>query len=136
MNAATVRIPRRLALAVVVGCAGCRRGRAADLVEVRGVVRRQGSPLAGATVLFVATPPHEAPLAYGAVAADGRYRMLSANRYPGVLPGRYAVCVTVAGVNEDGGADPLLPRSRPALVPGEYSDAAKTPLQFDVPPEG
>jgi hypothetical protein len=123
-------------LVVLVALAGCGPDRTAGLAHVDGIVRRQGRPLAGATVVFIAEPPHTAPLAFGAVGDDGGYRLLSANRYPGVPPGRYLVCVTMASEAADGSSDPLAPGERPEGITGSHARPETTPLRFDVPQVG
>ena len=89
----------------------------------------------GATVVFIPEPPHQAPLAFGAVDESGGYRLLSANKYPGVLPGRYLVCLSQPTPPPSDASDPLLPRSRGPTT-GPYASPETTPLRYDVPPEG
>jgi hypothetical protein len=124
-----------LPVTMLAACPGCGDGRTQKLVEVAGTVRAAGGPLAGATVVFIAEPPHQAPLAFGAVDDDGRYRLLSANKYPGVLPGRYLVCVSQPAALPSDASDPLLPRSRVAST-GVHASPETTPLRYDVPPGG
>jgi len=128
---------RRLILTVVVVApvAGCGDSRTKTLVEVAGTVRGPGGPPVGATVVFIPEPPHQAPLAFGAVGAKGGYRLLSANTYPGVLPGRYLVCHSQPAAPPGEGSDPLLPRPR-STATGIYASPETTPLRYDVPPGG
>jgi hypothetical protein len=128
---------RRLILpaAIVAAVTGCGDSRTKNLVEVAGTIRGPGGPPAGATVVFIPEPPHKAALAFGAVDANGGYRLLSANKYPGVLPGRYLVCISQPAAPPSDGSDPLLPQSRGAAT-GPYASPETTPLRYDVPPEG
>lgn len=131
---------RVVSLAILGLLAGCSDRRTATLVPVTGSVQRQGTPLAGSTVVFIPEPPHQAPLAFGAVGSDGRYELLSANRYRGVLPGNYIVCVTAASESPEQSpnqaADPLLPRPKATPPTGVYADPKTTPLRFEVPATG
>jgi hypothetical protein len=127
---------RVVGLAILGLLAGCSDRRTAKLVAVTGSVQRQGTPLAGATVVFIPEPPHKAPLGFGAVGSDGRYELLSTNRYPGVLPGNYIVCVTAASPASDHAGDPLLPRPKATPPNGVYADPETTPLRFEVPATG
>ena len=124
-----------LPVAMLVAIAGCSDSRTRNLVEVAGTVRAAGGPPVGATVVFIAEPPHQAPLAFGAVGAKGGYRLLSANKYPGVLPGRYLVCLSQPTPPPSDASDPLLPRSGGAAT-GPYASPETTPLRYDVPPGG
>ena len=128
---------RRLILpvAMVAAVAGCGARRTQKLVEVAGTVRGPGGPPVGATVVFIPEPPHQAPLAFGAVDESGGYRLLSANKYLGVVPGRYLVCISQPAAPPGEGSDPLLPRSGGAAT-GPYASPETTPLRYDVPPGG
>ena len=127
---------RVVVLAMLGLLAGCGDRRTAALVAVTGSVQREGMPLAGATVVFIPEPPHKAPLAFGAVGSDGRYSLLSANRYPGVFPGRYIVCVNPAPQAPNDAADPLMPQAKATPATGAYADPGTTPLRFEVPATG
>lgn len=135
---------RAFSIVFVVGlCAtGCLDARTSHLVPVTGTVRQGGVPVAGGTVVFVAIPPLRSPLVFGDIGADGRYSLRSANKYPGVAPGRYAVCVNLveappAASPADGvPPDPFQPRSARSRLPPEYGSAEHTPLSCEVPPGG
>ena len=133
----TPRFAGQVASLAILGLiTGCSDRRAAELVAVGGSVQREGMPLAGATVVFIPEPSHKAPLAFGAVENNGRYALLSANRYPGVLPGKYIVCVQAASPAPDNVADPLMPRPKATPPTGVYADPETTPLRFEVPAAG
>lgn len=123
-----------VAALVVTGCGGPGPPR---LAPVQGVVRQGDRPLSRGQVVFVPVPPHQAPLAFGDIQGDGRYTMRSANRYAGVIPGLYAVCVraTEAASAAQDGVDPLL-RPVANLVPAAYKSSDTTPLRCDVPRNG
>lgn len=132
-----------LALAAIgLLAAGCGDPRTAHLAPVSGRVERGSQPLAGGSVVFVPEPPLKAAIAYGTIDATGRYTMATINKYPGVAPGSYRVCVIATGEPDDGGKqgsdpalDPLLQRPR-SLVAAKYGSDATTPLRFDVRPGG
>jgi hypothetical protein len=131
-----------IVLAAGVCATGCLDARTSHLVPVTGTVRQGGVPLAGGTVVFVAIPPLRSPLVFGDIGANGRYSLRSANKYPGVAPGHYAVCVALAepppaAKPTDGVLpDPFQPRVVKSRLPPEYGSAANTPLRCEVPPGG
>ena len=132
--------PTTLVLVLLgLACSGCADQRTSHLVPVSGVVRQRDRPLRGGQVVFVPRPPRQSPLAFGNIDADGRYTMRTANRYEGVAPGSYAVCVTAQENRPEDlrpGVDPLLrPRSK-GTVPEEYANATTSPLTCEVPPHG
>lgn len=99
-------------LAVVVGCSGC--GSELKLVPVEGMVTLDGSPLAGAEVLF--RPTQGRPVA-GDTDDAGRYRLQYTPERFGALPGPHVVHITtVREGDEDAASKPKKER-----VPARYN---------------
>lgn len=121
---------------------GCADRRTAHLMPVAGVVRQADEPLERGTVIFVPTPPLQAPLAFGDIGPGGRYAMRSANKYDGVAVGSYAVCIHLedapveAPTDAGAATDPLLRRRTRPRLPPEYANHEQTPLRCDVPAGG
>jgi|688.fasta_scaffold80424_3 hypothetical protein len=106
---------------VIVGLSGC--GSDIKLVPVEGKVTLDGSPLAGAEVLF--RPKQGRPVA-GDTDAAGRYRLQYTPERFGALPGPHVVHITtVREGDEDAASKP--PRER---VPARYN--ARTELEVTV----
>src|SRR5262245_61830975 len=77
-------------VAVLLLVAGC--GDGSGLVRVRGVVKLDGEPLAGATVVFVTQQPGGRD-AYGATDANGAFELTTLNPRDGAAPGKYKVVI-------------------------------------------
>jgi len=110
-------------LAVVGLAAGCGGGDGAQ--PVRGKVTYQGQPLQQGTVMFNPTDSTSPPV-LGRIADDGTYEVSAA-------PGEYKVIVT-SMTEDSSGLDPDDPgyKAPESLIPEQYSNPLKTPLQATV----
>src|SRR4029079_7802415 len=70
-------------------------------VPVTGVVRLDGSPLVGATVIF--SPLESGSAASGQTNLEGRYRLTFSEHEPGIAIGTYVVRITTASALRDAG---------------------------------
>jgi hypothetical protein len=142
-----------LALVVGAGCGG--KGR---LHPVEGVVTLNGTPVEGATVMFV-PEGDKGEHAHGLTDAAGHFT-LKTNNQNGVYPGKYKVLVSKSSVTIDqaggGGEEAAMERKgggqmrqqweqfykktggkKPKVVlPPIYSDGDRTPFHYTVPVEG
>lgn len=78
--------------AFVVGCGG-KPLPGPELVAVRGQVRLQKKPLAGATVTYIPDAGTPGTLAFGVTDNEGRYELETIPLGKGVRPGDYKVTV-------------------------------------------
>jgi len=78
--------------------------------RVTGTVTRQGKPLTGGTVSFVATDGGR-PTATGAIAADGSYNLQTATPGDGAQVGDYRVAVSAADAEQ---LLDYIPKKKPA----------------------
>lgn len=131
---------RRMSVVLVAAlAAGC--GAGSGPVPVRGVVKLDGQPVAGAAVTFVAQTPGGRD-AHGSTNEKGEFRLTTSKPDDGALPGTYKVVIQPPG--EEGGSTPFdegKPAARPKAprgprIPAKYSAAGQTPLTQDVPPKG
>src|SRR5262249_42036293 len=118
-----------------------------------GVVKLDGQPLGGATVVF--TPVDEkGQSASGLTKSDGTFKLTAANGKRGAVPGVYKVVVShseVMAAPGGGSPDPARmndimretkkqaakeAKSKKALVPAKYRNAQTTPFNESVPPKG
>lgn len=77
-----------LSLFALTGCTGDSLG----TVQVNGVVKLDGKPLEGATVIF--KPDGEGRAASGTTGAEGKFKLTTEVNGDGALPGNYKVAVT------------------------------------------
>lgn len=139
VGACNCRCIRGAALLVVALIAGCGGGgeEPPKVVAVSGIVKLDGQPLKGASILFV---PIEAAKGIGAAGTsdgEGKYSLAFGNNR-GVLPGGYTVVVE-KWVNKDGsdiatGPDIDIEQMKmgglvKSLLPPAYSDPRGTPLK-------
>lgn len=140
--------PLVLALLLAVGCG--EDGPA--LHYVAGTVTKGDKPLAGVSVTF---SPEKGPSSAGVTSAEGKFVVVSATGKRGAIAGKHKVTVQKfqTGAGASGSFDPVAmakeresqmkggKRGAPAAGPGgksdgeippEYSDALKTPLNFEV----
>lgn len=136
--------------AFLLGLTACDGG---GLVNVKGVVKLDGQPLGGATVVF--TPVNEkGKSASGLTKSDGTFELKNANGKTGAEPGEYKVVVSYSEVMAaPGGKSPDPTRmndfmretkkqaakeakSKKAVVPPKYRSVQTTPFQETVPPKG
>lgn len=139
-----------LMLVVLVGLAGCARGR----VPVEGLVTLDGQPVPGA-VISIATEDGTSQPAHALTEADGSFRMQTLRLGDGAWPGSYRVAVVVPVPPPDAGITPDMPlaeqfrrygeamRERakhpvkpPVDIPALYTNLGTTPLRLDVPADG
>jgi hypothetical protein len=135
------RFPAAWFLLLVFGCT--RSG----LAPVRGVVKLDGMPLAGASVLFLAQDDGGRD-ARGGTDAEGVFRLSTFQPNDGALPGKYKVVVQLPAPTRTGGTaapSPLAAQraanagspERPAiLVPAKYSQPDQTILVQQIPAAG
>ena len=83
---------------VLSGCGG--RGTA----PVQGVVTLDGTPVAGATVLFMPDGQDGSRPASGFTSSDGTFRLTTYQADDGALPGKYRVVVQKTEAAKDPGA--------------------------------
>src|SRR5262245_39083868 len=125
-----------LALLLLTGCGSSGPAR------VRGVVKLDGEPVAGAAVTFVAQDPGGRH-AYGSTNENGEFELSTTKPGDGVLPGKYKVVIQPPG--EGGGSTPFDDTDKPPAkpkalsgprIPVKYTVPAQTPLTQDVPTKG
>ena len=143
-----------LALLAAFATAGCGESGPA-LSSVSGKVTKAGKPLANINVTF--TPAAGGPASAGRTDADGRFALICQNGKAGAVPGKHKVVLqTVQEAAVDSNSDPkaameaymkmrggsgkknTAPSNDPSggAFPKEYSDASKTPLQYEVGTSG
>jgi hypothetical protein len=124
---------------IALAMGGC-GGRANNLLPVEGIVKLDGKPLAGASVIFVPDGT-VGQTAFGTARQDGSFRLATSNR-DGVSPGEYRVIVGVVQTPDAASGDlirqEMAARQKagsptPPLVPAVYGDFAKSPLRCKVP---
>lgn len=128
-------------------CAGCNAAGSDDpeLVEVSGLVTRDGKPVPEAIVTFH-SPASGQPSAFGRTDAEGRYQLMTTSR-PGAVPGNYRVTVSqltdlkgkpiVADPENGMDAQQLLMQGQAReSIPPAYSDLQNTQLKIEVPVAG
>jgi hypothetical protein len=130
-----------LFLAAAAGCGG------GGPVPVRGTVKLDDKPLAGATVLFIAQDAGGRDAA-GTTDADGVFRLTTFRDGDGALPGKYKVVVQLpaatrggeaAGTQtqaQQGSTAPQAAQGSPPSVLPRFSQPDQTPLEQVVPPSG
>ncbi len=119
-----------LLAAVVVATVGCNRHPS----SVAGSVTLDGKPLPTGVIML--TPARSGPSAYGAIAADGSYR-LQTGAAKGLEPGEYIVTVAAnepPPAGSAGGEGRAAEAIRPLMTPPEYSDVKTSPLRITVKP--
>jgi hypothetical protein len=130
---------------LVITALGCGQAVNPNLAPVTGIVRHNGSPVAGANVVFRS----ETAVGYGMTDRSGRFSLRSQGEVgDGVLPGTYKVMVTkIATANVvmqdiDEAAENPVPEVGPEgedsspqnELPAHYADFVNTPLEFTVRP--
>jgi len=147
---------RLLVLALLLAASGC----GGKLVKLEGTVTLDGQPLEGATVTF--NPEGGGGnSASGLTGSDGVFFLTTRTSGDGVAPGAYKVTVTkanssdIAGVGQPTPSDPQsmlksmkdfgekqkpnkerTPKKQDLAIPAQYTNAEKTPLRCQVPPDG
>jgi len=149
-NLLTRRTLSVMSLLAVFSAAGCGASGPA-LSAVSGKVTKAGKPLANINVTF--TPTAGGPASAGRTDADGKFALICQNGKAGAVPGKHKVVLqSVQEAAVDSNADPkaameaymkmrggngkknTAPSNDPSggAFPKEYSDASKTPLQYEV----
>jgi hypothetical protein len=129
---------------VLIGCGG--RG----TTPVQGVVTLDGTPVAGATVLFMPDGQDGRRPASGFTSSDGTFRLTTYEPDDGALPGKYRVVIQKTEAAKDPGAAErsALDRARAKIeeesqqkhrkptLPEAYAKFDTTPLRWSVPVTG
>ena len=142
MRRSTIIVPvlfLGLGLTTVGGC-----GNKNGLVKVEGIVKLNGEPLEGATVIFVPEDEKTGHPAQGLTDKDGHFVLRTASA-DGAYRGDYKVVVSKTDSYISGGGDirqqyqeyrqktgKKAPKQR---VPTVYTNAGTTPLHRKVPPD-
>ena len=129
---------------VLIGCGG--RG----TTPVRGVVTLEGTPVAGATVLFMPDGQGGGRPASGFTSSDGTFRLTTYKPDDGALPGEYRVLIQKTEAPKDPRAaersalerakakieGKALQQRRKPTLPEAYAKFDTTPLRCSVPVTG
>jgi hypothetical protein len=117
---------------IVLGALGCSGGSPYDLVTVAGTVKYEDGSLIPADTIILKFEPQAKPLdakthprkAYGRVnVTDGTFDTVTTHKYgDGIVVGRHKVLIVP--MTSDGKVT--------KLVPHEYSNSAKTPVEIDT----
>jgi hypothetical protein len=126
-----------LAAGLAAGCGGT------SLAPVRGVVKLDGSPLADASVEFIAQDQGGRD-ASGFTDANGVFTISTFKPGDGAMPGKYKVVIQPTAAVEGPPAASMeeaqkglsRARSKAPSVPEKYTRPDQTPLTQDVPPAG
>jgi hypothetical protein len=118
------RLPRWLAVVLVLAVAGCKAEPRYQLVAVQGKVIYRDQGVAEVTIQLVpdGTRGTHGPTATGQTKKDGSFTLVTPPHGDGVVPGRYKAVILVYS-------------GRPKL-PAKYANATETPLLIDVPEGG
>jgi hypothetical protein len=144
MGMRTRGVPLFALLAVVL--AGCGK----ETSPVRGVVTLEGTPVAGATVLFMPDGQDEGRPATGFTSSDGTFRLTTFRPDDGAVAGKYRVLVQKTEAAKDRGAAELsalerakakreeesAQKKRKPTLPEAYGRFDTTPLRCTVPVTG
>ena len=128
---------------VLNGCGGRTR-------PVRGVITLEGTPVAGATVVFMPEDQDGRRPASGFTSSDGTFRLTTYQPNDGALPGKYRVLIQKTEAAKDPGAaersalerakakieEKSLQQSRKPALPEAYLRFDTTPLRCSVPVTG
>ena len=129
---------------ILIGCGG--RG----TTPVRGVITLEGTPVAGATVLFMPEGQDSSRPASGFTSSDGTFRLTTSKPDDGALPGKYRVLIQKTEAAKDPGAaersalerarakieEKSLQKRRKPTLPESYARFETTPLRCSVPVTG
>jgi hypothetical protein len=129
---------------VLIGCGG--RG----TTRVRGVITLEGTPVAGATVLFMPDGQDGGKPASGFTSSDGTFRLMTYKPDDGALPGKYRVLIQKTEAAKYPGAaersalerakakieEKSLQKRRKPTLPEAYAKFNTTPLRCSVPVTG
>jgi hypothetical protein len=126
---------------------GCR---SKGITPVRGVITQDGTPVAGATVLFMPDGQDGGRPASGFTSSDGTFRLTTYKPDDGALPGKYRVLIQkTEGAKDRGDAERSalerakakieersLRKPRQPILPAAYARFETTPLRCSVPVTG
>ena len=129
---------------VLIGCGG------KGTRQVRGVITLEGTPVAGATVLFMPDGQDEGRPASGFTSSDGTFRLTTYKPDDGAPPGKYRVLIQKTEAAKDPGAaeraalerakdkieEKSRQKSRKPALPEAYLRFDTTPLRCSVPVTG
>jgi hypothetical protein len=135
---------------ILSGCSGgAEGGKRVPVYRVKGVVKLNGGPIAGATVAF--GPKEGQPTAMGRTNDSGEYTLTTYDSGDGAAKGIYTVTVMKIvgsggstssepehGVNVAPSNSHMMPQKAQSgsddgnLVPAKYGDSTTTPLSFKV----
>jgi len=120
------------ALAVLAGCStGPKMDYAkAGLVQVGGVVKVGGAPLAEALVIF--ENPENGTFSYGRTDDSGRYTLMFDSVQPGVTKGRKTVRIKTSGAIGEDDPDAKAARGKEVL-PACYNSDSKLVVEVSGP---
>ena len=123
-------------LAILSGCAGKMKEDLPEVFPVTGVVKMNGQPLAGASVMFNGTSKGKARTGAGSTNAKGEFKIVTFQHREGAVPGEHIV--TVSKINTPTEADPKTGELPPAveLLPIRFNDLGVTPLRATVSDKG
>ncbi len=118
--------------AAFVGCSDADGAAKSPVFPVKGTVRFEGEPAAGAFVVFhprsAAKPDAEAPRSTGKVQPDGTFELTTTSQADGAPAGEYAVTVQWTRLIRQGG-DAV---AGPNVIPSIYAKPETTPLKVTV----
>ena len=119
------------AAVVVLSGMGCGSADDVRCAQVHGQVLMAGKPLAEAMVVFhsLDSLPADAPKPLAYCDAEGRFALTTLRAGDGAPPGRYAVTVELREARQIGEE---LVRDGRNLLPPQYADPQRTPLNFSV----
>ncbi|HVJ68966.1 MAG TPA: hypothetical protein VM510_13340 [Caulifigura sp.] len=115
------RLPILLAFLLLTGCGGS----GLKLYPVKGKVSYNGKPLTTGSVMF--TPKAKGPAAYGAIGADGTYKLMTGEE-EGAVAGPHTVMISA--MKDNGVNSPMS-----YLIPAKYGSESSG-LEADVKDQG
>jgi hypothetical protein len=128
-----------LATVLAAGCSD-----SAGLVSVSGVVKLDGKPLAGATVMFNPKAAGARP-AIGVTGQDGVFRLTTFKSNDGAPRGEYQVTIQAGAETPlkkidrqilEKGLSGQAPAESPSRIHANYTRINTTPIKQIVPPSG
>ncbi|MDR0609974.1 MAG: carboxypeptidase-like regulatory domain-containing protein [Planctomycetaceae bacterium] len=124
-------------------CLGCGNSNLDGLVPAKGVLKFNGQPVAGASVIF--NPVDQTRSASGLTDANGNFTMMTLNPGDGVYPGEYIVTVTkieyrgeMREEHSEGSRETIVHDTREMIehLPSKYAAADTTDLKVTIPADG
>lgn len=126
-----------LGLALLFGLCGCGGAKGPELARAGGTVRYNGSPLAGANVIFI---PESGPAAHGDTDADGKF-VLKTRGQQGAMVGPGTIVITaVEQQGEFKGEEEMtteeISNMYKSLIPDRFGRPDTSGLSAVVDPKG